>query len=461
MGLLATVRLDDGPEPQVLLSSLPDAHAVRHVVGPLTVGAVHDIVRAEIGSISRPLLMRLHESSDGNPLYALELARALAASGHEPEAGEPLALPPTLERLTEKNLAVVDDDVRETLLVVALLTRPREHVVAEALDDADRAARDLQLAEDSRLLAIHRDEIRFTHPLIASVLVASTPERSTPGRASSAGDSGGDAGRANPPPRARHPLSRCLGRLGARRSGVRAQARAAPAAAAELAEHALHLTPATDGPKLFDRNLRAGRFHHESGASTRGREFLTAAVACASTGAQRAAARLHLANATVSSSERLELLRAAAAESEAEPGTRAEILAMLGSELPDLEGPGRSDVLFAQAVSLARGRSRSSSTGSHSLSRGLEPRLWHRRARHPPVRARSGARKGKRRGRSDGGNDIRLHARVRSRSTPSARAPVARHRPRVRCGSSVARGCPRRARLGRMGGRELGRGRPI
>ena len=119
----------------MLLSSLPDAYAVRHVVGPLTVGAVHDIIRGEIGSISRPLLLRLHEASGGNPLYALELARALAASGHEPEAGEPLTLPPTLERLTEKNLALVDDDVRETLLVVALLTRPRERVVAEALDD--------------------------------------------------------------------------------------------------------------------------------------------------------------------------------------------------------------------------------------------------------------------------------------------------------------------------------------
>ena len=353
VGLLATVRLDDGPEPQVLLSSLPDAYAVRHVVGPLTVGAVHDIIRGEIGSISRPLLLRLHEASGGNPLYALELARALAASGHEPEAGEPLTLPPTLERLTEKNLALVDDDVRETLLVVALLNRPRERVVAEALDDAKRAARNLERAENARLVAMHRDEIRFTHPLVASVLVASTPERQRRDvhrRLATAAETSAE--------RIRHlalatssPDASVASALDEAASV--AHARAAPAAAAELAEHALHLTPPTDGRELFNRNLRAGRFHHEAGASARGRELLTAAVACASTGPQRAAGRLHLATATVSSTERLELLRAAAAESEAEPGTRAEILAMLGSELPNLEGPGLNDVVFAQAVSLA------------------------------------------------------------------------------------------------------------
>ena len=87
VGLLATVRIGgDEREPRELLSAFPAEHAVRHVVGPLTVGALHEIIRAEIGSISRPTLLRLHEASEGNPLYALELARELAVLGHEPQA---------------------------------------------------------------------------------------------------------------------------------------------------------------------------------------------------------------------------------------------------------------------------------------------------------------------------------------------------------------------------------------
>ena len=44
-------------------------------------------------------------------------------------------------------------------------------------------------------------------------------------------------------------------------AAIAARARAAPAAAAELAEQALALTPATDSRALFDRRLVAARFH--------------------------------------------------------------------------------------------------------------------------------------------------------------------------------------------------------
>ena len=94
VGLLATVRIAlDEREPRELLSALPDEHAVRHVVGPLTVGALHEIIRTEIGSISRPTLLRLHEASGGNPLYALELGRELAALQARPRERGPALQP--------------------------------------------------------------------------------------------------------------------------------------------------------------------------------------------------------------------------------------------------------------------------------------------------------------------------------------------------------------------------------
>ena len=124
VGLLATVRIDDGPEPQELLSGLPDAYAVRHVVGPLTVGAVHDIIRGEIGSISRPMLLRLHEASGGNPLYALELARELAAPGMSQRLASRCAAADARAADGETSGRFVDG-TRETLLVVALLATAR------------------------------------------------------------------------------------------------------------------------------------------------------------------------------------------------------------------------------------------------------------------------------------------------------------------------------------------------
>jgi DNA-binding CsgD family transcriptional regulator len=354
VGLLATVRLAvDEREPRELVAALPDDRVVRRIVGPLTVGALHELVSIEIGSVSRPTLLRLHEASGGNPLYALALARELAVSGHEPQAGEPLAVPSTLERLMEERLGSVDDDVRGTLLSVALLNRPREHVVAAALGDADRPAHDLQLAEDAGLVAIEHDEIRFAHPLLASVLVGSTPERKRRDahrRLASAAESPEERihhlALATSPPNAA--VASALDDAAAA-----ARARSAPAAAAELADQALALTPPADRRALFDRRLQAGKLHHEAASSVRARELLSAAVACAATGPERAAARLQLALATTHNTETIVLLREAAAETEAESGLRAEILAVLGEMLPDIEGEGSNDSAFANAVALS------------------------------------------------------------------------------------------------------------
>src|SRR5262245_60639666 len=44
-------------------------------VGPLSVGAIHRILSDQLGRpVPRPTLLRLHEASGGNPLYAIELA---------------------------------------------------------------------------------------------------------------------------------------------------------------------------------------------------------------------------------------------------------------------------------------------------------------------------------------------------------------------------------------------------
>src|SRR6185369_10690977 len=67
-------------------SSLVEGSAIeleRIPVGPLQLGAVHRMIRTRLGfSLPRPELLRIHAASDGNPLHALELARAAGSSGH-------------------------------------------------------------------------------------------------------------------------------------------------------------------------------------------------------------------------------------------------------------------------------------------------------------------------------------------------------------------------------------------
>ena len=362
VGLLATVRIAvDEREPRELLAALPDEHAVRHVVGPLTVGALHEIIRTEIGSISRPTLLRLHEASGGNPLYALELARELAALDHELNAGEPLRVPSTLERLMESRLGAVPEETRETLLAVALLAQPSLHVLAKAFGDRVRVDRDLDVSEAAGLLVVERDGIRFAHPLFASVLVASATaqrRRRVHRRLADAAESGEERvlhlALATDPPNAA---------VAAELDGaaIAARARAAPAAAAELAEQALALTPETDSRALFDRRLVAARFHQEAGSSAQAGVLAAAAVAGAETSSDRAASLLQLALVTGSVPDRLALLREAAAETGVDRGLRGEILAMLGTELdtategaPFLsEAVALAEAALSEAVALA------------------------------------------------------------------------------------------------------------
>ena len=275
----------------------------------------------------------MHEASGGNPLYALELARELAALDHEPNAGEPLRVPSTLERLMESRLGAVPDETRETLLAVALLAQPSLHVLAKALGDRVRVDRDLDVSEAAGLLVVERDGIRFAHPLFASVLVASATaqrRRRVHRRLADAAESGEERvlhlALAIDPPNAA---------VAAELDGaaIAARARAAPAAAAELAEQALALTPESDSRALFDRRLVAARFHQEAGSSAQAGVLAAAAVAGAETSSDRAASLLQLALIAGSDPDRLALLRAAAAETEVDRGLRGEILAMLGLEL--------------------------------------------------------------------------------------------------------------------------------
>jgi predicted ATPase len=90
--------------------------ATRLELGPLSIGALHRIIHGRLGTaLSRPKLVRVHSASRGNPLYALELARAIADADPSEAA---LALPASLSAALLARIEAVSAPARRLLLGV-------------------------------------------------------------------------------------------------------------------------------------------------------------------------------------------------------------------------------------------------------------------------------------------------------------------------------------------------------
>ena len=136
---LLTLRTSDEPAPPGLERALPQDGLRRRSIGPLSLGALHRVLRDRLGQVlSRPELRRIHELSDGNPFFALELARALDRGSIRLEPGEPL--PATLGALVQERLAVLPADTRAALLVASALSQPTLALVADATGAEPRRA---------------------------------------------------------------------------------------------------------------------------------------------------------------------------------------------------------------------------------------------------------------------------------------------------------------------------------
>jgi hypothetical protein len=163
-----------GPEPVVYLlarrsgrpssveRALESGGVQRVQVGPLSLGATRRLLSERLGlSLSRPLLRRVVDSTLGNPLFALEIGRALVEHGI-PEAGEEMPLPDGVEEALGTRVARVPGPLRALLLAVALSGDLRTAELAAlahpgAVDDA----------VDAGLLRVEGDRVRAAHPLLA------------------------------------------------------------------------------------------------------------------------------------------------------------------------------------------------------------------------------------------------------------------------------------------------------
>ena len=177
VAVLATERADRAPGRHLDLDrTMPDRSCASLCLGGLTLGALHRLLYDRLGlALPRTALLRVHSTSGGNPLWAVELARALGPDARPLPPGGLLPVPTDLGRLLSRGLAALPASAREVLLAAAELAAPSAGLVAEALGDSGRAASGLHAAQRAGVIDLVGDRIVFTHPLLASVLLQQAP----------------------------------------------------------------------------------------------------------------------------------------------------------------------------------------------------------------------------------------------------------------------------------------------
>ncbi|MBA2721165.1 MAG: AAA family ATPase [Chloroflexi bacterium] len=276
VGIMAARRAEGGDSLPLRLAEALPAERLRHVRPmPLSVGALHRLIATRVGAVMpRPLVVRIHATTGGNPQFALEIARELEQRGIDTVSpSAPLPVPGTVQEVVGRRLGRLTSEARRIVAFAAEMEHPTRsklrHVAGD--EDLDRA---LDEASDASILVPDANELRFSHPTVraAATLAMSEPNRRTVHRrlAEIATD---------PEERAHH-----LGRssvdpdetvaAGLDAGADAATRRGASESALWLLERAVQLTPAADAPARARRHVALADLLSDVGDTTRARALL-------------------------------------------------------------------------------------------------------------------------------------------------------------------------------------------
>ncbi len=274
IALVLARRGVEAEAPLGLDRAFADDSVRRLPVGPPSGEALERIVVERLGvALGAPTLRQIEAASGGNPYFALELARSLAARKVPLGPGEPLPVPGSLRTLLGERLANLDRPAHEAVLTTAALARPTVALVEASLRSSDAAAA-LAGAVDAAVLEIEGERLRFTHPLIASVVYAdasAAQRRAVHARIADVVEESEE--------RARHLALGSNGpdadvALSLDQAARSVRARGAPGDAAELYEEAWRLTPPLETDDAARRAVDAAECHFEGGDFGRVRALL-------------------------------------------------------------------------------------------------------------------------------------------------------------------------------------------
>jgi DNA-binding NarL/FixJ family response regulator len=328
--LFAARRLTDGPIRLLVsrragrLTEFERVLEPRGVVvlelGPLSFGAIGRLLNERLGALfPRRVLRQLFETSQGNPLFAVELGRALVERGL-PEIGAALPVTEMLDELFGARVTALRPDVGRALLAVALSGGLRASELAAVVDPL--ATEDAQATD---LLVLDEAHVRASHPLLAAAASRQSTARERRDMHLALAEAVGD-----PTLRARHlamaataPDARLAGELSA--AAQLATERGSVHESVALAEHALRLTPA-GASEADERLLELASSLCRAGEPARAAELLAPRIDGLATGRSRAAAHLLLGEGAELVPEE-EHVERAIAESVGDPDLRAHALA--------------------------------------------------------------------------------------------------------------------------------------
>lgn len=265
VAVLATRRGDDHEARTLdLESALGATRVTRLHIGPLKLGAIHELLLSRLGTeLSRPALLALAEAAGGNPFLTVELSRELERRGIAPAPGMALPIPASVKNLVLARLERAPAEVRELLLAAAGMTRPTIELLGRIRPDAESL---LQHAAGTGIVELRTDgAVRFTHPLLARVPydgLDPSDRRELHARLAGVVDDAEE--------RARHRALAADEQSAAVASELEsaaasAGARGAAQNAAELCRLAARLTPAAQSDERSARLLAAAEWHHRAG----------------------------------------------------------------------------------------------------------------------------------------------------------------------------------------------------
>ena len=200
--ILATYRVEEVSRRRPLYTMLPDlvreARATRLDLRPLDAGGLRALVRLTyplLPSDEDRLVAHLGARTEGNPLYAGELLRALTETGVLRATGQPwqrtagdgaawalgdlakVDLPPLLRQVIDARVDRLGEGARAFLAVAAVIGQevPLGLWGAVAGADEEALATAIEAATEARLLIEEGDSVRFAHALIREALYAGLP----------------------------------------------------------------------------------------------------------------------------------------------------------------------------------------------------------------------------------------------------------------------------------------------
>lgn len=293
VGFLACGRLIEGRSDPIHLGAALREKRFRHVaIHALPPSAIGLLLVARFGlTLPYPTIRRIHEAVGGNPLYAIEVGRAMQESGDR--TGHEIPVPADVRGLVRSRIARLDVGAREVVEVSSACARPSVAILASMLGE-DAVLRRLAEAETAGILASEHEVVRFVHPLFAAAAYSAmsrarrrTVHRRLASVVSDAEERAHHLALGSEPPDQR--VAATLEVEAERTAG-----RGAPIAAAELFEEAARFTSPDRADTIGGLMMRASDQHFLAGGHERAVELVEEWLAVAHPGPDRASALLRL-----------------------------------------------------------------------------------------------------------------------------------------------------------------------